>query len=281
MSEQGELARRFRELHGNGTIIVLPNVFDAAGAKLAARRGPVALGTTSAGICWSLGYADGDRMPRAEMLAAVARIVGSVEVGVTVDVEGGYGDSPGEVAATVGSVIEAGGIGINIEDAARQAGTADPLLPVEVFAANIAAAREVADSAGIELTINARTDVFLANAADDESDRIALVIERGNRYLEAGADCVFVPGAVGRPTIAALVSGMRGPVNVMVLPGLPSVPELQELGVARVSVGAAPSQASLALLDRIYEELLGDGTYELMLSRPLPFADAQQLVLRG
>jgi 2-methylisocitrate lyase-like PEP mutase family enzyme len=279
MSDQGELARRFRDLHGNGTIIVLPNVFDAASAKLAARRRPVALGTTSAGICWSVGYADGDRMPRAEMLAVVARIVGSVEVGVTVDVEGGYGDSPGEIADTVGLVIEAGGIGINIEDAARQAAARDPLLPVEVFAANIAAAREVADSAGIALTINARTDVFLANAANDESDRIALAVDRGNRYLEAGADCVFVPGAVGRATLAALVSGIRGPVSALALPGLPSVPELQEMGIARVSVGAAPAQASLALLDRIYEELLGNGTYELMLSRPLPFADAQQLVL--
>jgi 2-methylisocitrate lyase-like PEP mutase family enzyme len=276
-SEGGDLtqrdqAREFRARHGGGEIVVLPNAFDVASARVIAKHQPVAIGTTSAGIAWALGFPDGQRIDRDAMLSATERIVRSVPVGVTADVEAGYGDAPEDAAATAEAVIEIGAIGLNIEDAAGD--SEEPLLPIDRAAEKIAAVRGVAESAGIELVVNARTDAFLYGV----DDALEVAVERGNRYLAAGADCVFVPGAVDRDAIGQLVDRLDGPLNVYAIPGVPEVGELSRLGVARVSVGCGPYQACMALVDEATRALLGEGSYDPFLDRHLSVPELQTLL---
>lgn len=194
----------FRTLSlGASSPLILVNAWDAASARLIEAAGAPAVATTSAGVAWSLGLPDGDALTRSAAVAALRRIVDAVSVPVSADIEGGYADPSGGVARTVDEVLDAGAVGINIEDGF--------LSPAE-FAARIAEARRTADRAGVALFINARTDVFL-RPAESTGARIAEAIERGRRYVEAGADGVFVPGAADAASIAALVSGLPAPVN--------------------------------------------------------------------
>lgn len=277
--QQRELARAFRLRHSDGRIIALPSAFDVASARLVARHDPVAIGTTSGGVAWAAGCPDGEQITRQEMLDAIARIVRAVDVGVSADIEAGYGDQPEDAAATAEGVIDCGAIGLNLEDGGNPHGPhAGALLEPEQAAAKVAAIREVAEGERIELVINARTDVFLLGLGGDERDRVDMAVERGNAYLDAGADCVFVPGATTPSAIKALVEGIRGPLNIYALPGVPNVAELDRLGVTRVSVGGGPYQACLALLEEIAAGLLVEGSYEPFLARQLTFAEVQELL---
>jgi 2-methylisocitrate lyase-like PEP mutase family enzyme len=278
---QRALAVALRARHRDGPIIVLPNAHDVVSARIAAARRPVALGTTSAGMAWAAGYPDGERIPREEMLAAVERVVRAVDVGVTADLEAGYGDTPEAAADTAAAALEIGVVGLNLQDTGQPGGTyADGLVPIELMAEKIAAVRDVAERQDIELAINARTDVFLFGHGDDDS-RIEEAARRGHAYLDAGADCAFVPGAVAADTIARLVAAIDGPINVYALPGVPPVSELNRLGVRRVSVGCGPYQACLLLLEEATAELLERGTYDTFTAAHLPYPDVQQLLVAG
>ncbi|MEV6840315.1 isocitrate lyase/phosphoenolpyruvate mutase family protein [Streptomyces sp. NPDC051133] len=248
-------ARAFRALHVPGRPLVLPNAWDAASAAVVAEAGAAAVATTSAGLAWALGAADGDRLDRDRALRAVAGVAAAVRVPVSADIEGGYAKDPAGVADTVRAVLAAGAVGINIEDA-RHTADGEPLRAVTEQAERIAAAREAADEAGVPLFVNARTDTFLRGAGG-----VDRTLERAAAYLAAGADGIFVPGAVDPETVGALVAGIDGPVNVMVFPGAPSVAELAAAGVARISAGSALAQAAHALVRRAARELLTAGTY--------------------
>ena len=257
-SRQRALAADFAARHQGTELIVLPNAFDVATARLIARHAPVAIGTTSAGIAAGFGFPDGERAPRKLLLEAAGRIVTSVDIGVTVDIEAGYGDELDDMRETVDGVIAMGAIGCNIEDTGNLDGPwAGGLLPVERAVAKISAARERAQAAGVSLVINARTDTFL-----EAGDQVAHAIDRGNAYLAAGADCVFAPGVNTAADISRLVDGLQGPLNVYAGPGVPDVRGLEQLGVRRLSVGCGPYQACLALVDRMTRELLTNGGYE-------------------
>ena len=278
---QRALAAALRARHRDGPIIVLPNAHDVVSARIAAARRPVALGTTSAGMAWAAGYPDGEHIPREEMLAAVERVVRAVDVGVTADLEAGYGDTPEAAADTAAAALEIGVVGLNLQDTGQAGGAyADGLVPIELMAEKIAVVRDVAEREGIELAINARTDVFLFGHGDDDS-RIEEAARRGRAYLDAGADCAFVPGAVAADTIARLVAAIDGPINVYALPGVPPVSELNRLGVRRVSVGCGPYQACLRLLEEATAELLERGTYDTFTAAHLPYPDVQQLLVAG
>ncbi|MFE5192320.1 isocitrate lyase/phosphoenolpyruvate mutase family protein [Streptomyces sp. NPDC056601] len=248
----------FRSQHVAGCPLVLPNAWDVASARIVADAGATAVATTSAGLSWDLGAADGDRLGREEALDAVARIAAAVDVPVTADIEGGYADAARDVAATVRAVLDAGAVGVNIEDAWH--GGSVPLRPVEAQAERIAVARAAADAEGVALFVNARIDTYLTGAGEPE-ERLAATLERASAYLAAGADGIFVPGAVDPVTVKALVAGAEGPLNVMAWPGAPSVAEFAALGVARISVGAGIAQAAHALVRRAARELLTEGTY--------------------
>jgi 2-methylisocitrate lyase-like PEP mutase family enzyme len=255
---QSERAAELRALHARRPL-VLPNAWDAGSARLIERAGAAAIATTSAGVSWALGRGDGQTLARDEMLRAVAEIVRSVRIPVTADVESGYGSgSPEDVAETVRQVLAIGAAGINLEDSPGRDG--EVLLAPEAHAERLLAAREAAAAAGGDLVINARTDVFLCAVGAPES-RFDEAVRRANRYCAAGADCLFVPGVVDAETIARLVRAVDGPLNVMAMPGAPSVSELGELGVARVTVGPAIAQAALGAAWRFVRELLDDGTY--------------------
>ncbi|MGW1591302.1 isocitrate lyase/phosphoenolpyruvate mutase family protein, partial [Streptomyces sp. NPDC002386] len=197
----------------------------------------------------------GDRLGRERALAAVARVAAAVRVPVSADIEGGHAEDAAGVGDTVAGVIDAGAVGVNIEDG-RYEPDAEPLRTVADQAERIAAARAAADRAGVPLFVNARIDTFLRGAGG-----VGPTLERAAAFLAAGADGIFVPGAVEPGTVKALVAGIDGPLNVMAGPGAPSVPELAALGVARISTGAGLAQAAHALVHRAARELLREGTY--------------------
>ncbi|MCW7944236.1 3-methyl-2-oxobutanoate hydroxymethyltransferase [Streptomyces hygroscopicus] len=251
-------AQRLRAL-GTGSVLVLPNAWDAGSAAVIAAAGASAIATTSGGVAWSLGKGDGEQADRDEMLAAAARIVAAVDVPVTVDVEGGYGAAPAEVAKTVTAVVAAGAVGINLEDSKAPGG---PLFTPQEQAERIAAARAAAAEAGLpELVINARTDVYLFGIGE-ESGRLEDVLARTAAYAEAGADGIFVPGLLDLAVLGELSSRSALPVNAMAGPGGPGVAELSKAGVRRVSVGTGVAQAAYTAARRATLELLASGTYD-------------------
>ena len=260
-STQQELATRFRALHDPAAPLALANAWDAAGARLVAASGAAAVATTSAGVAWGLGAADGNRVGRDAALALLARVTAAVELPVTADIESGFGATPEQVADTVARVLGTGAVGVNIEDAHPEPSPGSPLRPVGEQAARLAAARAAAERAGIPLYLNARVDVFLRGAGE-ESGRLAETLRRARAYLDAGASGVFVPGVADAALIAELTAGIDAPVNILAGPGTASVPELGALGVARVSLGSAVAEAAYALVERAARELLETGTYE-------------------
>ncbi|TDD32962.1 isocitrate lyase/phosphoenolpyruvate mutase family protein [Actinomadura sp. KC06] len=250
-------AAALRELHGSG-VLVLPNAWDAGSAALIAGAGAKAIATTSGGVSWSLGRPDGHGLTRDEMVEAVRRIAAAVDVPVTADVEGGYGPAPEDVAATVAGIVEAGAVGVNIEDSRAPGG---PLFDAAEQGARLRAARDAAVKAGLpDLVINVRTDVFLFGIGK-EAGRLDDVIARTGVYAEAGADCLFVPGLIDLDALGRLVKASPLPVNVMAWPGAPTVAEFEAAGVRRVSLGTALSQAAYTVAQRAAAELLGKGTY--------------------
>ena len=257
-------AEVLRSLHVPGRPLVLANVWDAGSAVVTARAGAPALATTSAGLAWSLGAADGDRIDRDVALAAVARIAASVDVPVSADVERGFGADATGVAETVRGVLDAGAVGINLEDSTSDRSA--PLRPVAEAAGRVAAARAAADERGVPLYVNARTDVFLGRIGEPET-RLAATLERAAAYLAAGASGVFVPGVTDLETVTALAKAIGAPLNVLAGPGAPTVAELAAAGVARVSLGSSVTLAAYALAERATRELLETGTYEAVAGR--------------
>jgi len=273
-TNQAELARRFLELHHGPKILVLPNAWDVASARIFEDAEFPAIATSSAGVAFSLGYPDGEKIPRDEMLAVVRRIAEAVDVPVTADVEAGFGSTTEEVADTARAVIEAGSVGMNLEDGAED--RTDFLADADHQTEIIRAILQVADGAGVPFTLNARTDIFLYNIGPAET-RLSRAIERLNSYRAAGAQSLFAPGVKDRETIARLVRGVRGPLNILATVGTPPVGELQQLGVARVSVGSGPMRATLGFLGRMAHQLRADGVFTMMTDGALPYADTNEL----
>lgn len=266
-SEQAAQAEDFRALHIPGRPIRIANAWDAGSARLIESCGAAAIATTSAGLAWARGYPDGDALPPAVLAAAVAEIVRVVNVPVSVDAEGGYSDDPATVGENVRAILDAGGIGINIED-----GSASP----DLLVAKIAAARAAGDAAGVRLFINARTDVYLRELVP-AADAIAESLARGARYAAAGADGLFVPGVKDPDAIRAIAAGTALPLNVLVIPGLASIDELAALGVARVSAGSQIAQAAAGLARRAAREFLETGRYDVMQERDADYGSMNAL----
>ncbi|MET7889649.1 isocitrate lyase/PEP mutase family protein [Streptomyces mirabilis] len=277
-----ETALAFRALHIPGRPLVLPNAWDTASARLVEEAGAAAVATTSAGLAWDLGTADGDRLDRDRALGAVARVAAAVRVPVSADIESGHAQDAAGVGDTIRAVLAAGAVGVNIEDALYEGegddgegvgdGGRGPLRPVAEQAERIAAARAAADAAGVPLFINARIDTVLRGAGGVEE-----TLERAAAFLAAGADGIFVPGAVDPGTVKSLVAGVEGPLNVLVGPGAPSVAELAALGVARISTGSSIAQAAHAVVRRAARELLSAGTYD-SLTGGLDYAELNTLL---
>lgn len=272
MATLQEKAESLRKLHAGPQALVLPNAWDVASARLVEEAGFPAIATSSAGVAFALGYPDGQRISRAEMLDMVRRIAAAVKVPVTADVEAGYGTTEDSAAETARGVVGAGAVGMNLEDT----GPDGNLLSLEAQAGRIRAARAAADKTGVRIVINARTDAFaMRDLAGDR--RVTEAVRRANAYLEAGGDCAFVPFVTDREVIARLAREIRGPVNVLAGPGAPPIAELQRMGVRRVSVGGGLARAAYARARRVAIELKERGTYET-LSDAVTYAEMQKLL---
>lgn len=274
---QSELARQFLALHDRRKTLLLPNAWDVASARIFEEAGFPAVGTSSAAVAFALGYPDGQKISRSEMLAVVKRIAEAVHIPVTADVEAGYGATPEDVAETAREAMAAGAVGMNLEDAIHE--SPNLLADLNLQKEKIRAVAEASARAGIAFVLNARADVFLAEIGPSET-RLARTIERLNAYHDAGARSLFAPGVKDKETIANLVKGINGPLNILAVAGTPAVPELEKLGVARVSVGSGPMRATLGLTARMAQELHKDGTFTLMTEGAMPYADANRLFAR-
>ena len=274
VEQQRQRAEALRMLHHGPGALILPNAWDVASARIIEEAGFSAIATSSAGIAFSLGYPDGQKISRAEMLEQVGRIARKVKLPVTADVESGYGSKPEDAAQTTRDVISCGAVGMNLEDA-RDNGKyqmADLSLQLE----KIRAVREVATKSGVPVVLNARTDVYLEKVGPPET-RYDLTLQRLAAFREAGADCVFAPGLQDAQTISRLVKDLDCPLNILAGPGSPSIRELQALGVARVSLGSGPMRATLGHLRKVAEEIKSTGTYST-LDGAVPYADLNKLM---
>src|SRR5262245_15548086 len=230
LPDGGDAMTTFRDLHGPGQLLLLANAWDAGSARVIEARGARAIATTSAGLAWSRGHPDGDRLPAAVLAAALREIARVISVPLSVDVEGGHSSDPLAVGETVRGLLEAGAVGINLED-----GSAPP----ELLCRKIEAARTAAAKAGVDLFVNARCDVYLRRLVPAEG-AVAAALERGRRYHAAGCDGLFVPGVHEPAAIRAIARGLPElPLNVLWLAGLPPLAELRALGVRRLSAGSA------------------------------------------
>jgi 2-methylisocitrate lyase-like PEP mutase family enzyme len=249
--EIDERARRFHALHAPGELLLLPNAWDAVSAGIFAQAGYPAVATTSSGVANALGYPDGERAPRDEVVAATRRIAAAVDVPVTADIESGFGASAAEVGETVRRVVAAGAVGINLEDAVHP----EPrLYDLPEAVERVRAARRAAEAEGVALFLNARTDVYLRAIGAPET-RLGEALRRARAYVEAGADGIFVPGVSDAATIGSLAAGVAVPLNVISAPGLPSRAELRALGVRRVSLGPRAMSATMGYLRALARDL--------------------------
>lgn len=259
--QQRAITEEFSRLHSGERPLVLPNAWDAASAKVIEMAGFPAIATGSAGVAAALGYPDREKAPRQEVLEAVNRILRVVSTPVSADLEKGYGQSPDEVAETIRLFLEAGVVGGNLEDSTQD--QQHPFEEISIHCAKLRAARKAAEEAGIPMYINARVD-GIDNSTDINSDTYLEAIRRANAYLEAGANGIFYVHVNTPNLIARLVKDTPAPVNILAGPGAPTVAELDQLGVKRISFGPYLMRATMALTKRIAEEIRQFGTYHLM-----------------
>ncbi|MBB5786460.1 2-methylisocitrate lyase-like PEP mutase family enzyme [Jiangella mangrovi] len=258
MTSLRDSAAAFAALHRPGTPLLLPNAWDPLSACIVEAAGAPAVATTSAGVAWALGAADGDQIDRDSVLALTARVVAAVGVPVTADLESGFGATAAEVGVTVQGVLAAGAVGANIEDVHPSDPSA--LRAPEEQAERLAAARAAADAAGVPFYVNARIDTYL-RAVGDPAGRFDDAVARARAYLQAGASGIFVPGVVDVPTVTRLAAAIDGPLNVLAGPSAPPVAEFAAAGVARISLGSSVAAAAYAVAQRAAKELFEQGTY--------------------
>ena len=273
-SIQKEKAELLLKYHHDKEILVLLNSWDIGSSKLIEACGYKAVATTSMGIAASLGYPDCEVIQLPEMIEVITGIINAVEVPVTVDIEAGYGNNLNEIIDSAKKIIATGIAGINIEDSTDL----NPVLIDEMeFCERISTIRALSDSMGFHLVINARTDSFYTSTGSTQ-EKLSESIRRGNKYQEAGADCIFVQPVWDKETIAMLVKEINAPINILANPTIgagvtPSISELQDLGVARVSLGSGLMKATLALIKKVANELSEQGTYNILLDTLSPLPD--------
>ncbi len=275
--KQAQKAEQFRKLHHGPRMLLLPNAWDVVSARILEECGHPAIATSSAAVAFTLGYPDGQRISRDEMLEVAGRIARAVEVPVTADLEAGYGTTVKDMVETVRAAIAAGIIGMNLEDVIGDDASSQVELALQVE--KIRAIRETAKSMGVPFVLNARTDIYLMPIGP-EATRFERTVERLRAYRNAGADCLFAPGLYDREMIAKLVKAVAAPLNILMTPQCPSLAELEKMGVARVSAGSAVMRATLGLVRRIAKEMLESRSCETMFAGAIPYAELNRMMNR-
>lgn len=241
-------ADTLRALHAGPAVLVLPNAWDAASARIVEAAGFSAVATSSGAVARTLGYDDGEAMPADEAFGAVAHITRAVGIPVTADLEAGYGLGPDEFAERL---VATGAVGCNYEDTDHHGD--EVLVDAEVQAERLAAVKAAARARGVDIVLNARMDTYVNRIGSPEEMRTEAV-RRGRFYLDAGADCVYPIGVADEAAIGEIVQALGAPVNVMVRKGTPPIPRLAELGVARITFGSGLFTVAL----RAFEEALAE-----------------------
>lgn len=275
---QAKKAALLKKLHHGPNILILANAWDAISARIVEEIGFPAVATTSAGVAATLGYPDGQRVSREEMLQVVARIARAVQVPVTADMEAGYGTSAEEIADAALALIEAGAVGLNLEDVTGDDESSQVALELQIE--KILAIREASASAGVPLVINARTDVYLMPIGPAET-RFERTVERLGAYAKAGADCVFAPAVKDAETIAKLVKAVEAPLNILLMPGAPNLNELEKLGVARASIGSGLMRATLGTARKLAKMMYERRDDAALFAEAVPYVEVNRLLGRG
>jgi len=252
MTAIADRARTFAALHGGPKLLVLPNAWDAGSARIIESAGAAAIATSSAAVAWAHGYPDGQFMPFDALLATVREITRVVTVPVTADIEAAYAHDAATAAATVARVVEAGAVGINIEDGND---------PPDLLARKIENLRKATQRAGVELWVNARVDTYLRRLVESER-AYDETVSRARLYREAGADSIFVPAVVDAATIEKLVRAVVLPLNLLAWPGLPDGATLQKLGVRRLSAGSGIGKVMFNQTHELAKAFLAEGRSE-------------------
>jgi 2-methylisocitrate lyase-like PEP mutase family enzyme len=255
---QGEKANALLSFHTGGELLVLPNIWNPLGARILEKKGYKAVATASAAIAASLGYQDGETIRRSTLLDLVSRIAGSVDLPVTVDIERGYAETLSELEATAEQVLDAGIVGVNIEDSI-EGGVA--LRTVEEQCQRISAIRQVAVRRGVHLVINARIDSYLSSSFKSSEESAYEAITRAQAYAEAGADCIYPIGPGDEATVRLLRKHIASPLNILASPKAAPLPLLREIGVNRVSFGPFLLWSCLRTFSDITDSLLTTGDY--------------------
>jgi len=255
---QKQKAEDFLHLHTNGDLLVFPNVWNPIGARVLAAKGYPAVATASAALSASLGYVDGERIKRSTLIEFIGRIARSVDIPVTADIEAGYGGSSAELEETSRLVIEAGVVGVNIEDSLEEGGA---LRPVAEQCQRISLVRQAAERLGIHLVINARIDCFLSSLLPDRTQAMEEAAARAKAYSEAGADCIYPIGPGDEKTVQMLRDRIPYPINILGSPTAAPLSVLRRIGINRVSFGPFVFRSCLRSFVNIVEGLRTQGDY--------------------
>jgi 2-methylisocitrate lyase-like PEP mutase family enzyme len=274
-TEQAAKAEAFRALHRGPPLLLMANAWDAITARLFEAEGFAAVATTSGGVSWAVGYADGEAAPWGEVVGQTARIARAVKVPVTADIEAGFGATPEALARSITDIIGAGAVGVNLEDGTP---SPTPIRPIEEAAARIRAAREAATAAGVPIVINARTDLYLKQIGD-EAGRFDEAVSRGRAYLAAGADCFYPIGLRDPATMGRLVQALKAPININVRAGWPSVAELEALGVARVTTATQLTRVALTAAREVARAIKATGRFDAI-NPAIGHPEMQQLMAK-
>lgn len=261
--KQIELAKKFKQMHNKDKMLLLPNAWNGGSAKVFEKQGFEAVATTSAGIAYSKGYPDGEMISFEDLLRVIKEIINVINVPFSVDIERGYSNTIEEIKDNVKKIIETGAVGINIEDG--HASEKPYLDDLELQIKKIKAITELKEDMGIPFVINARTCLYWLEIGD-ESQRLKTAIERGNAFSDAGADCIFVPGALSEETVKQLVNGINAPINIIANSTFNDFDRLSEIGVKRLSIGSGAVRTMFAKLVDIAKDMNKEKNINTMLA---------------
>ena len=275
---QATKAQQLLSLHTNGTLLILPNVWNPIGARMLEAKGYSAVATASAAIAESLGYSDGEQLKLDTMLEMVTRIVRSVDVPITADFEAGYSDTIEGLQENISKLLDTGAVGLNFEDSFDDSAH---LRPIAEQVERIQAVREVAERRSVHLVINARADSFFAEGFSSDEERIEDVVTRLNAYTKAGADCVYPVGRGDKETLKILRKRISAPINVLATAKTASLKDLQELGINRVSFGPYIFRSLLAKMSAMQDEILNMGNYDIVMNGLSTGSDVKKYLIEG
>ena len=249
---QLEKAKRLYNLHHNSKLLILPNIWDSLGALLLEDMGYPAVATASASVAFANGYDDGENISFNQLLVILKRIAEKINIPVTADIESGYANDEQQLKQNIKQIIEAGIVGINIEDTDKKTNT---LLPVEVQCKKIKLIKKVSEEMNVPLFINARTDVYLRSGDNAAANKLEETIKRGFAYKDAGADCFYPITMNNAEDISSTIQQLQMPVNIIIMPGIPKLMDLEKMGVARVSLGPSFLKYAIKAMKNLAEKL--------------------------